>query len=222
MFDSSVHPCTDILHGHGSYRIRLFVGEEEDSVSYHSVINYVTSNHRTQNGASKRREAWHQTTTKPPYPAMQKKRKHLAKEKLRQKGEEPSKSISPKESNAIQWTNWTMCLDPPSHSTRCKVTGIGYAESTTQQTTRNCQQRSRPTHPKYRRHHEKSLQSREPNGPPKAEDLCGFHGDSMAMTKQFPLQSMIHLNEPIVKQREKEKHELRSETTRKEECLRNI
>eukprot|EP01083_Nonionella_stella_P096775 272116_1 len=35
-------------------------------------------------------------------------------------------------------------------------------------------------------------------------------------------QSMIHLNEPIVKQREKEKHELRSETTRKEECLRNI
>eukprot|EP01083_Nonionella_stella_P176923 620412_1 len=21
-------------------------------------------------------------------------------------------------------TNWTMCLDPPSHSTRCKVTGI--------------------------------------------------------------------------------------------------
>eukprot|EP01083_Nonionella_stella_P232528 820165_1 len=35
-------------------------------------------------------------------------------------------------------------------------------------------------------------------------------------------QSMIHLDEPIVKQREKEKHELRSETTRKEECLRNI
>eukprot|EP01083_Nonionella_stella_P082180 226818_1 len=68
----------------------------------------------------------------------------------------------------------------------------------------------------------RAFKAEEPNGPPKAEDLCGFHGDSMAMTKQFPLQSMIHLNEPIVKQREKEKHELRSETTRKEECLRNI
>eukprot|EP01083_Nonionella_stella_P253999 873457_1 len=68
----------------------------------------------------------------------------------------------------------------------------------------------------------RAFKAEEPNGPPKAEDLWGFHGDSMAMTKQFPLQSMIHLNEPIVKQREKEKHELRSETTRKEECLRNI
>eukprot|EP01083_Nonionella_stella_P096776 272122_1 len=46
--------------------------------------------------------------------------------------------------------------------------------------------------------------------------------EDYAETKLFPLQSMIRLNEPIVKQREKEKHELRSETTRKEECLRNI
>eukprot|EP01083_Nonionella_stella_P147470 465342_1 len=39
-------------------------------------------------------------------------------------------------------------------------------------------------------------------------------------TKLFPLQSMIRLNEPIVKQ--KEEKELMSETRREEECLRNI
>eukprot|EP01083_Nonionella_stella_P147468 465340_1 len=66
----------------------------------------------------------------------------------------------------------------------------------------------------------RAFKAEEPNGPPKAEDLWGFHGDSMAMTKQFPLQSMIHLNEPIVKQ--KEEKELMSETRREEECLRNI
>eukprot|EP01083_Nonionella_stella_P082179 226817_1 len=31
----------------------------------------------------------------------------------------------------------------------------------------------------------RAFKAEEPNGPPKAEDLCGFHGDSMAMTKQF-------------------------------------